>query len=183
MLNKLLISVCVPLLLTACVTVVKQPINNNQPNFFTHNHIAPQYEPNKQQWLKLHNDLRQQHQVTNLLWSDKLAKSAENFVNTCPTGHSGMGYGENIFFASASFPLENVMEKWYEEEKIYNYNHPRFSHHTGHFTQIVWKDTTEIGCAYKADCSGKWQHIWVCHYNPKGNIRLRFAKNVFPKTK
>ncbi len=151
----------------------------NSPAYFTDD--ANRHIPTNQQWLALHNKVRQQHQVADLVWSETLAKSAQNFVNHCPSGHSGVAYGENIFFASAQFPLKDVFHHWYKEESLYDYRRPRLSKHTGHFTQIVWKNTTQVGCAYKADCTGKWKHIWVCHYNPKGNIRLRFAKNVFPK--
>ena len=36
----------------------------------------------------------------------------------------------------------------------------------GHYTQLVWKNTTEVGCA-KVTCGN--QTIWVCNYNPPGN--------------
>ncbi len=45
----------------------------------------------------------------------------------------------------------------------------------GHYTQVVWRDSTELGCGM-ANCtvnnpfggSGPWQ-LWVCNYNPPGN--------------
>ena len=40
--------------------------------------------------------------------------------------------------------------------------------HTGHYTQIVWKDTKEVGCA-KISCDGN-KTLWRCNYNPHGNV-------------
>ncbi|MBO4329990.1 MAG: hypothetical protein J5820_05070, partial [Rhodocyclaceae bacterium] len=51
----------------------------------------------------------------------------------------------------------------YNGEAIDNSNYLTF----GHYTQMVWNTTTEIGCGYKV-CSGAIQ--MVCNYNPPGNV-------------
>ena len=64
-----------------------------------------------------------------------------------------------------------------------------------HFTQMVWKSTTRIGCGYRSGCllpkwnardewkrdkpgatgfrgrhaSGRYDHVYVCHYMSHGN--------------
>ena len=38
---------------------------------------------------------------------------------------------------------------------------------TGHYTQMVWKGTTEVGCA---TASGTELTYLVCRYSPPGNI-------------
>ncbi len=43
--------------------------------------------------------------------------------------------------------------------------------HCGHYTQIVWATTTEVGCGF-AVCPTLGQ-VWVCNYRPRGNIRGR----------
>lgn len=131
-----------------------------------------------QSWLDSHNGYRLKHQVAALEWSATLAQSAQNFVNTCPSGHSNSGYGENLAFASYTQTPSGVVDRWYSEEPSYNYNNPSFS--AGHFTQVVWKSTTKVGCAQINTCAGSWSSIAVCQYDPPGNYFGRFTDNVFP---
>ncbi|XP_072906385.1 uncharacterized protein [Hemitrygon akajei] len=74
---------------------------------------------------------------------------------------------------------KDPVEAWYEEIKDYDYNNPGFSSETGHFTQLLWKDTTEMAIAYSV--SGQTA-IAVAHYSPAGNITNEgyFEKNVLP---
>ncbi len=138
------------------------------------------------QWLESHNTYRQLHGVGPLVWSDTVAASAQAFINTCPASHSGAQYGENLAWATYSASLSSVVTWWYSEEVDYDYANPGFSPATGHFSQVVWKGTTELGCAYNDGCtSGMYQGshtAWVCQYNPPGNYTGQFADNVFPQS-
>lgn len=75
---------------------------------------------------------------------------------------------------------------WGGERVKYDYNKPGFSGDTGHFTQMVWKDTTAIGCAWK-QCPGSVGTLVACEYAPHGNIvgnnNQYFRDNVKPQTK
>jgi hypothetical protein len=65
---------------------------------------------------------------------------------------------------------------WVDEEAQYAWD-GQFSYSTGHFTQISWKDSTQIGCGYAPGCS-----LYVCHYDPPGNVIEHFNENVFRPT-
>jgi len=60
--------------------------------------------------------------------------------------HSTNGYGENLYWTSLTNPNPaDVVRAWYNEISEYNWNYPSFSKQSGHFTQLVWKSTSELG--------------------------------------
>ena len=53
----------------------------------------------------------------------------------------------------------------------------------GHFTQVVWAGTENLGCAVSTCPEGgpdPGRKIYVCNYDPPGNWRGEFEANVFP---
>jgi hypothetical protein len=40
--------------------------------------------------------------------------------------------------------FKSAVDAWYNEVQSYNFNSPGWSGATGHFTQLVWKDTTKV---------------------------------------
>lgn len=127
----------------------------------------------QQQILNEHNIKRALHKgVGSLSWSNTLAQYAQNYANayTCPSAgtltHSGGQYGENL---ASGYSTIGTVDAWYDEIKQYNYNAPGFSEATGHFTQVVWKSSTQVGCAFK-DCKNAYGTYIVCEYYPRGNV-------------
>ncbi|KIJ98325.1 hypothetical protein K443DRAFT_104102, partial [Laccaria amethystina LaAM-08-1] len=57
-------------------------------------------------------------------------------------------------------------------------NNPGFSPATGHFTQVVWKSTTQVACAMVNCGPGtifpQASTYTVCRYTPPGNIQGQF---------
>jgi hypothetical protein len=75
--------------------------------------------------------------------------------------------------------MTSVVDAWYSEVVNYNYTlGPVPGKVTGHFTQVVWKGTTDIGCASKY-CSNLGGTMYVCDYSPPGNYGGQYTKNVF----
>lgn len=75
------------------------------------------------------------------------------------------------------------VDAWAAEEKHYKYPDGGFSESTGHFTQLVWQNTTHVGCA-AVNCGqqqgqdGAFSWYLVCEYNPPGNVIGEFRYNV-----
>lgn len=135
--------------------------------------------------LQEHNKYRARHCAPPLTWSPELAKVAQKWADTlkkkgCAFEHSRTRYGENLAAGTTgAMPPERVVAMWYEEIDKYSFKKPRFSMETGHFTQLVWKGTTKLGCAM-TQCNGF--DVWVCNYDPPGNVERGYKANVLPKS-
>lgn len=66
---------------------------------------------------------------------------------------------------------------WYQEIQFYDYNKPAYSANTGHFTQIVWKESKILGVGYASARHGRKMFV-VAQYGPAGNHRFKFGNNV-----
>jgi uncharacterized protein YkwD len=123
--------------------------------------------------VKAHNDVRKRVRVPPLKWSDQLAKQAQTWADHLASknlfAHSqDTPFGENLFaITGARASAEKVVKAWADESRHYDYPSNRCEKdQCGHYTQIVWRGTTEVGCA--AARKGK-REVWVCEYNPPGN--------------
>lgn len=132
-----------------------------------------------------HNKLRQLHKAPALKWNSSIAAFAQAWAQKLANENkmyhrSRNSYGENIYMTSDS-DVDGIdpVQAWYDEIKDYNYSSPGFSSATGHFTQVVWVDSTELGCGKAASDGGTYV---VCNYSPHGNITNagKFQKNVLP---
>ncbi|KAF4513163.1 hypothetical protein G6O67_000469 [Ophiocordyceps sinensis] len=140
------------------------------------------------------NEFRALHGAPTLTWDKDLEKTARDWANTCKVDHGGIGTGtgQNIYAFSAQLgPKEDYlgdpMRSWYREEPAYaeatRYGEPaRWLAETGHFTQLVWKGTTKMGCARNtvACTKSKWRTIVVCNFQQAGNMMGAFKANVSP---
>ena len=74
---------------------------------------------------------------------------------------------------------QRAVDMWYEEIKDYNFGNPGFSSGTGHFTQVIWVGSQEVGVAKASNANGT--QFVVARYYPAGNVLGRFPENVQPK--
>ena len=99
-------------------------------------------------------------------------------------------YGENLSWSSPppGRTGAKVVDDWYCEIEVYDFNNPTFGNGgvtrgcsgadnpnkvVGHFTQVVWKATTKLGCAQNTCSISGTQHVlWACEYDPPGNFNV-----------
>ena len=135
--------------------------------------------------LATHNEVRAgaqpapQPPLAPLTWSAEAAAKAQAWANQCQWKHNpDLGdYGENLSAAAppGSQTERGVVMNWASEAKDYSYANNTCSGVCGHYTQVVWRDTRQVGCA-TAICdrnspfsgASRWQ-LWVCDYSPPGN--------------
>ncbi|XP_032905313.1 Golgi-associated plant pathogenesis-related protein 1-like [Amblyraja radiata] len=141
----------------------------------------------EQESLDAHNHYRKLHATPPLAYNKNMLADCQTWADVlAPRNemeHSETKNGENIWYKWSSGEMEftgkDSADAWYEEIKDYDYNNPGFASETGHFTQLLWKDTKEMAIAYSV--SGQTA-IAVAHYTPAGNITNEgyFTKNVLP---
>ncbi|KAH7144393.1 CAP domain-containing protein [Dactylonectria estremocensis] len=122
------------------------------------------------------NFYRSEHNATALTWNGTLEEFASDYLddNDCDFAHSGGPYGENL---AMGYPNATAsVEAWGDERDEYNFGRGKFSEATGHFTQLVWKDTTDVGCGRRL-CGQKGWYL-VCEYWPRGNVVGAFKDEV-----
>lgn len=127
-----------------------------------------------QELLNAHNSYRSDVGVADISWSEEVAASAQAWADElakgCEFKHSDDGYGENIWAGTTGFfTPTDVVTSWGSEISNYDYesNTCADGKVCGHYTQIVWENSTKVGCGV-ATCDG--QDIWVCQYDPPGNF-------------
>ncbi|XP_044732409.1 uncharacterized protein LOC123295218 isoform X3 [Chrysoperla carnea] len=133
-----------------------------------------------------HNELRKKHNVPELKHNEDLTKYAKEWAEKLAAEdrfyhRPDSKYGENIFYLWSSDPNAKVSPKdvcksWYDEIKDYSFASEPRAMKAGHFTQMIWKGSTEMGMAMARGRNGK---IYVvANYNPRGNIVGQFSANV-----
>ena len=142
----------------------------------------------QQNALDAHNKYRKKHHVGNLVLSKDLCniaqKYAESLARTGNFAHSGDSYngnpmGENLFACyGMKITGKTMTDDWYNEINDYNFNRPGFTSGTGHFTQVVWKGSKQVGFGYAQARDG--YYYGVANYYPAGNYMNEFEDNVFP---
>lgn len=158
---------------------------------FAHAEALPRQDPSQTEWavsmVRAHNHYRDQVGVAGLSWSSRLADYAQEWADTlaadgCQMRHrTNHLYGENLYWQSAIMwsdgrrelavvTPEEVVDSWASEMKDYDAisNQCMAGAVCGHYTQVVWRATREVGCAM-SPCPDHGQ-IWVCNYHPHGNI-------------
>ena len=116
------------------------------------------------------------HDVPLATWSDTIAAGAQSYAESVngQMTHSSTDLGENLAWASPTPPSpEKSVKMWYDE--INDTNGGLVSNSeagtAGHYTQVVWKASTEIGC-------GTYKQLTICRYKPAGNMGGEYEEMV-----
>ncbi|MBL8914968.1 MAG: hypothetical protein JNM17_29955 [Archangium sp.] len=147
---------------------------------------GPMLTAEQQEWLTAHNAIRAAASnpipataLPEVTWNQSAANLAADWASRCNFMHRDPNtLGENIFAATNSRTPTQIVNGWAAEKPDYNYanNSCTTGRQCGHYTQIVWRATTGIGCASQMCTTGSpfsssinWVFV-VCNYVPAGNI-------------
>ncbi|KAM6986798.1 GLI pathogenesis-related 2 [Aplochiton taeniatus] len=141
----------------------------------------------EKEFVDAHNKYRRTHGAPPLTLSRDLCSSAQKWADHLLSlrslKHSSTNHGENLYYSYSSAPKKlngiDAVDSWYSEIKAYRFDRPGFSSGTGHFTQVVWKDSQQLGLGLATD----GQTVFVVgQYHPAGNMCNAgyFQNNVLP---
>lgn len=141
-------------------------------------------------WLHAHNVYRCIHDVPEMEWDSDLERAAQKWADRGDFSHSssswrqseaGFAAGENLATASYEQSPAEATKAWYAEIELTDGGVVKsFTSGTGHYTQVVWKTSTKLGCG---SANGGMGTLNVCQYAEPGNFQGRFEENVLPPTK
>ena len=124
-------------------------------------------------FIKHHNVARGEVGVAKILWNSEIAKVAQKYADllasrNCSFVHSkNMIYGENLFMGYGKvYTSIDASKSWYDEKPEFTYSKINNSNYS-HYTQMIWKNTTEVGLGVSRCENGSY--IYVANYFPKGN--------------
>ncbi|CAH8821440.1 unnamed protein product, partial [Trichobilharzia szidati] len=142
----------------------------------------------RNKFLTLHNDVRQTVRngqlkgqpiaisIKPMKYNLELEKKAQTLSEQCRAGHdraverkiSPFPYvGQNWAGAST---IELGFKSWLDEHKYYDYFRSYCEEgQCNEYTQIVWEETTDIGCSVTECPNSPFRLSIVCNYGPGGN--------------
>ncbi|XP_074602450.1 uncharacterized protein LOC141856094 [Brevipalpus obovatus] len=138
--------------------------------------------------LNSHNNLRKSVGAPPLEIDPKIVRFAQKRAkrlaldnDTVNLRHDAQNYGENLMVWPSDGPVDcdPVIKMWFDEFKlISNWSDPESAGlETYHFTQVVWKQTKNVGCGAATLNGTGWVFI-SCNYDPPGNFLSEFPSNV-----
>ena len=137
----------------------------------------------QQALLRKHNDLRRRlahgqvsrqpaaANMRKLRWSNELASIAQRWADQCNFGHDSSrdrldrsNVGQNAWSRGSTMmqSCDNIVlggvDSWFSENSMFNSRNIqpfRFQNNYGHYTQVAWADTSEVGCGLTSYRAGR----------------------------
>jgi len=129
-----------------------------------------------------------------LCYSASIAAAAQSWADGCSFRHDtqrlgNLGLGENLYAAAGTLgatAAQDAVPSWACEAANYDYANNTCSLSgcsdapgvCGHYTQLVWRSTSEVGCGIRTCTTGSpfsgfptWTYV-VCDYQAPGNVSV-----------
>ncbi|KAM3967221.1 venom allergen 5 [Aphomia sociella] len=125
-----------------------------------------------------------------MTWDEELAATAQRWANQCTPAHDQASQrdvgrfpvGQNLAATWTTRPPTEATDSepdfmtqinaWFDEVRIFGFKPITGGHGTGHYSQLVWGETSKVGCGFTFyyDNSKGYTRLYVCNYGPGGNV-------------
>jgi uncharacterized protein YkwD len=134
-----------------------------------------------QECLDIHNQERNSLGLTSLTWNADLATTSQTWADYLASigslihSPNRVHIGENLAYRTYHNGIDStpkLIQGWLDEKQYFiNGRYPDISttgnvEDVGHYSQIVWRNTKELGCALSRNNGDDYM---VCQYGPSGN--------------
>nr|XP_012222954.1 PREDICTED: LOW QUALITY PROTEIN: venom allergen 3-like [Linepithema humile] len=169
---------------SACVNVNDRGLTENEKSTVNRHNELRQYVASGNERRGSNGPQPPAAYMPNLTWDDELATVAQRWVDQCLIQHDqcrnvprfvvGQNLAVTMNSAENNTPVEDMISMWYDEVAQFDSNQvKRFTdgNGVGHYTQLVWAETTKIGCGcIKFRRDGWNNNLFICNYGPAGNV-------------
>ncbi|KYO34392.1 serotriflin [Alligator mississippiensis] len=166
-----------------CLAAVLQQSSGEEPAE-SYNDLSTDKIDQQNLIVEKHNTLRREVDppASNMLkmeWNTSAQANAKSWADACTLSHSPESSrttdtvcGENLYMSTAPNTWSDAIQYWYDERKYFVHGSGPKSPGdvVGHYTQVVWYKSYQIGCAVAFCPQNKYKYYYVCHYCPAGNI-------------
>ncbi|XP_077868859.1 uncharacterized protein LOC100366773 isoform X2 [Saccoglossus kowalevskii] len=110
-------------------------------------------------------------------WAENLKSAGSSFHSD--RGENPPDRGENILTVGDAWKFPKTedfygrypVESWYSEIASYDFNFPQTNPSNGHFAQVVWKESVELGCGVAIEPKQYYDKFYVvCQYRSPGML-------------
>ncbi|XP_027664457.2 cysteine-rich secretory protein 2 [Falco cherrug] len=153
--------------------------------------LSPHFKShNQKEILDQHNEIRRSviptaSNMLKMVWSEKAAKNAKKWANKCgmevsPSNQrviNGVTCGENILLSSYLKTWPEVIQAWHSQSSNFKYGLGAIKKNAniGSYTQLIWYNSYQVGCAVAYCPRSELKYFYVCQYCPAGNNVMQIA--------
>ncbi|KAM6280221.1 cysteine-rich secretory protein 2 [Porphyrio hochstetteri] len=145
---------------------------------------------NQEMILEHHNEIRRSvvptaRNMLKMVWSDKAAKNAQKWANKCGMKISprdqrvinGATCGENVLLSTYPRTWADTIQVWYNQASNFKYGYGATSKNVNveSYTQLIWYNSYQVGCAVAYCPRNQFSYFYVCQYCPPGNNAVQIA--------
>lgn len=168
-----------PGVMSVCACNPPPPVASNAPQGLPASGPSDGRSP-AEEVVRAHNKYRAEVGVPPIQWSSNLANQAQEWANYLAYNlvfqHSqSQDEGENLWIGTShTFSFTQMIDTFGSEKQNFRFGVFPSVSKTGnwvdvaHYTQVVWRTTTQVGCAGSDGRDGNYR--FVCRYSPPGNF-------------
>ncbi|WCJ20739.1 CAP (Cysteine-rich secretory proteins Antigen 5 and Pathogenesis-related 1 protein) superfamily protein [Euphorbia peplus] len=127
-------------------------------------------------YLAYHNKARADIGVPNLEWNGTLVSDAKAYLKSNVTHHCSLHVdlsspGLNVQVGDFSLTISRAVKLWVAQKKYYDCaTNSCVGGTCTAYTQVVWSNSSDVGCSIARCDNNQWMTAVACKYNPAGNI-------------